>query len=92
MTVLGFENKSGQPNNFPLPEDLHDQSKLSKQQYLHKAAGQIVDKLVFTHSSIEKQFLIVFLFKTTVTRDFFADFLAVYKHLSMMERAEEHMK
>ena len=54
MTVLGFENKLGQPNNFPLPKDLHDQSKLSKQQYLHKAAGQIVDKLVFTHSSIEK--------------------------------------
>ena len=54
MTVLGFENKLGQPNNFPLPKDLHDQSQLSKQQYLHKAAGQIVDKLVFTHSSIEK--------------------------------------
>ena len=54
MTVLGFENKLGQPNNFPLPKDLHDQSKLSKQQYLHKAAGQIVDKLVFTHGSIEK--------------------------------------
>ena len=54
MTVLGFENKSGQPKNFPLPEDLDDQSKLSKQQYLHKAAGKVVDKLVFTHSLVEK--------------------------------------
>ena len=54
MTVLGFENKSGQPKNFPLPEDLDDESKLSKQQYLHKAAGKIVDELVFTHSSVEK--------------------------------------
>ncbi|CAB3978126.1 Hypothetical predicted protein [Paramuricea clavata] len=54
MTVLGFENKSGQPDNFPIPENLSNQSKLAKQQYLHKASAQIIDKLVFTNDSIEK--------------------------------------
>ncbi|CAB4044553.1 Hypothetical predicted protein, partial [Paramuricea clavata] len=61
MTVLGFENKSGQPGNFPIPENLSNQSKLAsnqsklaKQQYLHKASAQIIDKLVFTNDSIEK--------------------------------------
>lgn len=51
MTALGFPNKSGQPVNCPLPENLTTQSKLCKLQYLHKASALIVDKFVLDNDS-----------------------------------------
>ena len=51
MLQLGFTGKCSQPSNFPLPDNLHEQSKLSKLQYLHNAAALIVDKFVFDDKS-----------------------------------------
>ena len=44
--VLGIARKNEKPNNLPLPENLATLSRLKKLQFLHKAAGMIVDKLV----------------------------------------------
>ena len=44
--VFGIARKNEKPNNLPLPENLATLSRLKKLQFLHKAAGMIVDKLV----------------------------------------------
>ena len=52
MLQLCFTRKCSQPGKFPLPDNLHKQSELSKLQYLHNAAVLIVDKFVFDHKSV----------------------------------------
>ena len=44
--VFGIARKNEKPNNLPLPENLATLRRLKKLQFLHKAAGMIVDKLV----------------------------------------------
>ena len=44
--VLGLDSRQGKPKHLPIPKDLSNQSKLQKLQFLHKAAGMIVDELV----------------------------------------------
>ena len=52
MSELGLTEKSSQPIKLPLPKNLLEQSKLSKLQYLHKAASLLVDKFVFDDHSV----------------------------------------
>ena len=52
MSELGLTEKSSQPIKLPLPKNLLEQSKLSKLQYLNKAASLIVDKFVFDDHSV----------------------------------------
>ena len=51
MLQLGFTGKCSQPSKFPLPDNLHKQSKL---QYLHNAAALILDKFVFDDKSVNE--------------------------------------
>lgn len=55
--VLGLESATDQPKNFPIPDDIANQNKMKKLQYLHAAAAKIVDELVVNNdmmaSSIE---------------------------------------
>lgn len=44
--VLGLDSRQGKPTRLLIPEDLSNQSKFQKLQFLHKAAGKIVDELV----------------------------------------------
>ena len=44
--VLALDSRQGKPKNLLIPEDLSNQSKFHKLQFLHKAAGIIVDELV----------------------------------------------
>ena len=44
--VLGLKSKEDKPLNFPFPEDLPNWNKLQRLQFLHKAAGMIVDEIV----------------------------------------------
>lgn len=48
MHLLGLETKSSKPSKFTIPEDISTFDKLRKLEVLHKAAGMIVDKFVFT--------------------------------------------
>lgn len=50
--VLGLESETDKPNNFPIPEDMSNQSNMKKQQYLHAAAAKIVDELVVNNDMI----------------------------------------
>ena len=52
MSELGFTDKFSQPLKLPLPENLQNQSKICKLQYLHKAASLIVDKFVLDDHSV----------------------------------------
>lgn len=54
MSELGFTDKSSQPVKLPLPENLQNQSKICKLQYLHKAASLIVDKFVLDDRSVNR--------------------------------------
>lgn len=54
MSELGFTDKSSQPVKLPLPENLQNQSKICKLQYLHKAASLIVDKFVLDDHSVNR--------------------------------------
>ena len=44
--MLQIARKNEKPKNLPIPENLVTLSRLKKLQYLHKAAGVIVDQLV----------------------------------------------
>ena len=52
MLELGFTDKSSQPVKLPLPENIQNQSKICKLQYLHKAASLLVDKFVLDDHSV----------------------------------------
>ena len=52
--VIGFDNKEGQPNKCPLPDNIASQSKQLKLSYLMKAALLIVDKFVFGDDSFNR--------------------------------------
>lgn len=52
MEELGFAGKSSQPTKCPIPENLMNQSKIAKLQFLHKAASLLVDKFVLDHHSL----------------------------------------
>lgn len=54
MLQLGFTGKCSQSSKFPLSDNLHKQSKLSKLQYLHNAAALIVDKFLFDGKSVNE--------------------------------------
>lgn len=54
MTELGFTDKSSKPIKWPLPDNLPQQSKIAKLQYLHKASSLIVDKFVFDDDSVNQ--------------------------------------
>lgn len=44
--VLGLKSKDKKPQHYPFPEDLPNWNKLQRLQFLHKAAGMIVDEIV----------------------------------------------
>ena len=44
--VLGLKSKDEKPLHYPFPEDLPNWNKLQRLQFLHKAAGMIVDEIV----------------------------------------------
>ena len=44
--VLGLKSKDDEPLHYPFPEDLPNWNKLQRLQFLHKAAGMIVDEIV----------------------------------------------
>ena len=52
MEELGFAGKSSQPTKCPIPENLMNQSKIAKLQFLHKAASLLVDKFVLDNHSL----------------------------------------
>lgn len=54
MSVLGFEDKESQPSKLPLPADITKQPKVTRLQYLHKAASLIVDKFVFNDDAVNR--------------------------------------
>ena len=51
--VLGLDSKQGMPTHLPIPEDLINQSKFQKLQFLHNAAAKIVDELVIDEKMMD---------------------------------------
>ena len=52
MEELGFPGKSSQPTKCPIPENLMNESKIAKLQFLHKAASLLVDRFVLDNLSL----------------------------------------
>ena len=44
--VLGLKGKEEKPLHYPFPEDIPNWNKLKRLQFLHKAAGMVVDEIV----------------------------------------------
>ena len=52
VTVLGFESKTSNPTNFPLPDKIENITKAQKLEYLHSAASKIVDSVAFDYTAL----------------------------------------
>ncbi len=53
MKIIGFENKDGNPVNFPMQKNADMMTKAEKLNYLLEMSAKIVDELIYTNSSIE---------------------------------------
>ena len=80
MKVLGFTDKSSEPANYKLPENMMKMRKTRKLNCLHEISAKVVDEFVF-NSGAEVNGLI-----DRVLTEQQKDSSVVYGHLSTMEK------